>query len=76
MSIRRTIHSSRRGFPRRALRGIAPGLKQYTLDDALAYCLESEQRMGSPPSPFSVTNRKIIGLVHLKKEEKEQVDPP
>ena len=44
-----------------ALRGLSPGLKKYTFDDALGYLLESERLMPSPPHQYCVTNRSMIG---------------
>lgn len=55
------------------LRTISPGLKEYTSEDALAFCLESEQLMPSPPHQYTVTNRKVIGYTYLKRGQKEQV---
>ncbi|KAL1515817.1 hypothetical protein AB1Y20_002433 [Prymnesium parvum] len=56
----------------KALRSMSPKLKEYTIDDALTACLESERLMPNPPHQYSVINRKIIGLAYLKKEDKEQ----
>lgn len=50
----------------RALRGLSPGLKKYTFDDALKYLLESERLQPSPPYQYSVTNRSMIGRIYAQ----------
>jgi len=56
----------------RALRGLSPGLKKYSFDDALTHLLESERLQPSPPFQYSVSNQSIIGRIYAQQGNKEQ----
>ena len=52
------------------VRALSPGLRKFTADDAMELLRQSEARMPSPPCHFAVTNRSMLGRLHLRKGQK------
>jgi tetratricopeptide (TPR) repeat protein len=52
------------------VRALSPGLRKFTADDAMELLRHSEARMPSPPCPYAVTNRSMLGRLHLRKGQK------
>ena len=52
------------------VRALAPGLRKFTADDAMELLRHSEARMPSPPCHYAVTNRSMLGRLHLRKGQK------
>lgn len=60
----------------KALRGLSPGLKKYSYDDALSYLLESERLQPSPPWQYSVTNQSMIGRIYAMRGTQKPSERP
>ena len=54
------------------VRTLSPGLRKFTADDAMELLRHSEARMPSPPCPYAVTNRSMLGRLHLRKGQKDE----
>ena len=52
------------------VRALSPGLRKFTADDAMELLRHSEARMPSPPCHYAVTNRSMLGRLHLRKGQK------
>ena len=52
------------------VRTLSPGLRKFTADDAMELLRHSEARMPSPPCHYAVTNRSMLGRLHLRKGQK------
>ena len=59
------------------VRALSPGLRKFTADDAMELLRQSEEllrhseaRMPSPPCHYAVTNRSMLGRLHLRKGQK------
>ena len=54
------------------VRALSPGLRKFTADDAMELLRHSEARMPSPPRHYAVTNRSMLGRLHLRKGQKDE----